>query len=306
MKLAVADLNDVPVLCLVDTPTQTLRLVPDSVITRGDEDPVRTALCDRQAWQALQRLESSNAKSRLETVDLDATGLRPPLKPGAIVCLASNYSSHMHEARLSRKSKHPWLFMKPSSSVSGPDATIVMPSADAAVDWEVELCVVIGRTCRRVGPSEALGYVAGFTVGNDVSLRVIDSLRETDGWDEFFSWMHGKWYDTFTPLGPWVVSSDEMLPQLPARLTLTVNGELKQDGLSSGMIFGVAESISFISSITTLGPGDVVMTGTPSGVGAPAGTFLKPGDLVEASIEGIGTLRSHVGSTNSGDWDCDR
>jgi 2-keto-4-pentenoate hydratase/2-oxohepta-3-ene-1,7-dioic acid hydratase in catechol pathway len=299
MKLAVVDVKGIAVLGLADPTAGTVHLIPESVVARGGE-PLLAAFADQRAWRNLLKFSSQAPRPGQETLDLATTRLLAPLQPGKIVCLASNYPSHMAEARIIRNSAEPWLFMKPDSSVIGTGGTIVLPQPDAAVDWEVELCAVIGQRCRAVNPDEAMSYVAGFTIGNDVSLRSIDKMRETDRWDEFFTWLHGKWYDSFTPLGPWMVSRDEMLTQLPARLTLTVNGELKQDGLSSDMIFGVAESVAFISSITTLNPGDVVMTGTPSGVGAVTGTFLQPGDLVEATIQGIGTLRSHVRASTTG------
>jgi 2-keto-4-pentenoate hydratase/2-oxohepta-3-ene-1,7-dioic acid hydratase in catechol pathway len=294
MKLVVADLNGIAALALVDESSGSARLIPESLVPRGG-DPLMLALRDSQCWARLQALDAS-ADPALTSVALEALKLRAPLRPGKLICLASNYASHMREAKLVRRSVRPWLFMKPSSAVIGPGGTIRLPFKDAAVDWEVELCAVIGLRCRDVAPEHAMSFVAGFTVGNDISLRTVDEMRPDDSWDHFFSWLSGKWHDSFSPIGPWLVSRDELLPQLPLQLSLSVNGEPRQDGSTSDMIFGLAESIAFISTIMTLDPGDVVMTGTPSGVGATDGTFLKPGDVVEAKIHGIGTLQNRVGA----------
>ncbi len=155
--------------------------------------------------------------------------------------------------------------------------------------------VVIGRTCRDVSEEEALEYVAGYTIVNDISDRKFtpNPGRKTRERDRFFDWMHGKWHDTFCPIGPCVLTAHGVDPQnLP--LELKVNGEVKQDATTASMVFPVAAVVSFLSRFVTLEPGDIISTGTPKGVGSATGQYLKPGDLVEASIGGIGVLSNPV------------
>jgi 2-keto-4-pentenoate hydratase/2-oxohepta-3-ene-1,7-dioic acid hydratase in catechol pathway len=164
------------------------------------------------------------------------------------------------------------------------------------IDWECELGVVIGRSCRDVTEADALSHVAGYTVVNDVSDRKFlpnpgRKLRERD---KFFDWMHGKWHDTFCPIGPCILSADAAIDPQTFPLRLTVNGDLKQNATTAQMVFPVAAVIAFLSGFLTLEPGDVIATGTPSGVGSSTGTYLRPGDLVVATIDGIGSLSSPV------------
>ena len=157
--------------------------------------------------------------------------------------------------------------------------------------------MVIGRHCRDVDEAEALEYVAGYTVVNDISDRKFtpNPGRKPRERDRFFDWLHGKWHDTFCPVGPCVLSADAVPDPQALTIRLTVNGETKQDGSTGQMIFPVAAVISFLSRFVTLEPGDLISTGTPSGVGSSTGIYLKPGDtVVEASIEGIGTLENPV------------
>ena len=295
MKLAVLSLADDCRLAIVNAAAATAVVVPEDLVPGGG-DPLVTALTTPGCWAGLQALAAApDGQAGLPVVSLATARICPPVqRPGKIICLASNYQAHMDEAGITRAGHDPWFFMKPGSSVIGPGEPIVLPYPQAPVDWEVELCAVIGRRCRRADPAQALDYLAGLTVGNDVSLRQLDAMRSTDTWDEFFAWQRGKWHDTFAPLGPWLVTPDELSSQFPLRLTLTVNGQLRQDGSTAEMITGLPELIAGISQVTALEPGDVIMTGTPSGVGASQNIFLKPGDVVEAAIDGIGALRNTV------------
>jgi 2-keto-4-pentenoate hydratase/2-oxohepta-3-ene-1,7-dioic acid hydratase in catechol pathway len=295
MKLAVLSLAERRRLALVNADAATATVVPDGLVPAG-ADPVIGALTAEGCWPRLTQLAAElDRQAGLQVVALDSARVCAPVqRPGKIVCLASNYQAHMDEAGLTRAGRDPWLFMKPGNSVIGPDEQIVIPYAHAPVDWEVELCAVMGTRCHRVSAAQALEHVAGVTIGNDVSLRQLDEMRSTDSWDNFFSWQHGKWYDSFTPLGPWIVTLDEIAKEFPLHLSLTVNSRPRQSGSTAEMILGLPAAIASISKITTLEPGDVIMTGTPSGVGAARNEFLEPGDLVEATIQGIGALRNKV------------
>jgi 2-keto-4-pentenoate hydratase/2-oxohepta-3-ene-1,7-dioic acid hydratase in catechol pathway len=295
MKLAVLSVAGRCRLAIVNAAAASAAVVPEDLVPGGGE-PLITALTTPGCWASLTALAAApGGPAGLPAVSLESARVCAPVRrPGKIICLASNYQAHMDEAGITRAGHDPWFFMKPGSAVIGPGEQIVMPGPRAPVDWEVELCAVIGRHCRRAEPAAALDYVAGLTVGNDVSLRQLDAMRSTDTWDEFFTWQLGKWHDTFAPLGPWLVTPDELAGRFPLRLTLTVNGQLRQDGSTAELITGLPELIAGISQVTALEPGDVIMTGTPSGVGASQNLFLRPGDLVEAAIDGIGTLRNTV------------
>jgi len=208
---------------------------------------------------------------------LDGVKLLAPCAPSKIVCLGLNYRKHAEETGLPIPSL-PLIFLKPPSAVIGPDDNIVLPRDYKRVDYEGELGIVIGRRAKDVAKSEAKDYVLGYTCFNDVSER---HAQSSDG-----QWARAKGFDTFAPIGPWVeteVSPDDL------KLETYLNGEIRQSARTSDLIFGVAELVSFISGVMTLLPGDVIATGTPSGIGP-----MKPGDVVEVSIERIGTLRNYV------------
>jgi 5-carboxymethyl-2-hydroxymuconate isomerase len=214
--------------------------------------------------------------------------LGPPLRPGKVVAIGLNYRMHADESGVQAPTR-PLVFAKFPSSVIGPSAPIVIDRALAErVDWEVELAVVIGRRMRNVSEADALDYIFGYTVANDVSAR---DVQFSDG-----QWTRGKSFDTFCPLGPVVVTPDELGPIDDLRLATRVNDELMQDDTTANMIFGVPELLSFCSHSFTLEPGDVVLTGTPDGCGEfmDPPRSLAPGDVVEVSIEGIGVLRNEV------------
>lgn len=227
--------------------------------------------------------------------------LLPPIPtPGKILMLARNYPEHSVEQgdiAAEREETFPYIFLKPPSAFSGPGDPIVIPSVSPKqIDWECELGVVIGRTCRHVTEAEALDYVAGYTVVNDISDRGFkpNPGRKTRERDAFFDWLHGKWHDSFCPVGPCLLSSDAVPDPQDLSLKLTVNGHLHQESSTSQMIFPVAAIIAFASSLMTLEPGDLIATGTPSGVGKAKGLFLNPGDQVVAEILEIGKLRNPV------------
>ena len=228
--------------------------------------------------------------------------LAPLPRPGKIICLAGNYAEHVREGgreAYGRNETTPWLFLKPHTTVIGPEEPIRLPKRlGIHVDWECELGVVIGAVCKDVHAVRALDYVAGYTVFNDISARAIEPplQRKLRDRDPFHDWLHGKWFDTFGPMGPCIALKDEIADPQNLHLELRYNGEVRQNANTGQMIYSVAELIEFISAIMTLEPGDVISTGTPSGIGRTTGTFLKDGDVLEAEIECIGVLRNPVRS----------
>jgi 2-keto-4-pentenoate hydratase/2-oxohepta-3-ene-1,7-dioic acid hydratase in catechol pathway len=214
-----------------------------------------------------------------------------PVVPSAIYAIGLNYRAHAAEMKVDLP-QYPVVFMKSPSSLLDPDAPIVLPRhlRSDRVDYECELAVVIGKTCKNVSAAEALDYVLGYTCGNDVSAR--DWQKDLGGGQ----WVKGKGFDTFCPLGPVLVTADCIPnPQiLPIRTLL--NGEVRQESFTGDMIFTVAELIEFLSGSTTLQPGTVILTGTPSGVGAASvpQRFLQAGDEVVIDISGIGRLQNSV------------
>ena len=221
---------------------------------------------------------------------LDATGLRvgPPLaRIGKIVCIGLNYHDHARETGAEPPAE-PVVFMKAPDTVVGPHDTVLVPRRSLKTDWEVELAVVIGRTARYLGSvEEGLAHVAGYAVAHDVSEREFQ-IERGGTWDK------GKNCETFNPLGPWLVTADEVRDPQDLSLKLWVNGELKQDGTTAEQIFSVGEVVRYLSQFMTLYPGDVINTGTPAGValGAPEPKpFLGSGDVVELEIEGLGRQR---------------
>ncbi|MGW4908031.1 fumarylacetoacetate hydrolase family protein [Streptomyces sp. NPDC004270] len=221
---------------------------------------------------------------------LDATGLRvgPPLgRIGKIVCIGLNYHDHARETGAEPPAE-PVIFFKAADTVVGPHDTVLVPRGSVKTDWEVELAVVIGRTARYLADDEdPLAYVAGYAVAHDVSEREFQ-IERGGTWDK------GKNCETFNPLGPWLVTADEVGDPQALSLKLWVNGELKQDGTTGEQIFSVAEVVRYVSQFMVLYPGDVINTGTPAGValGAPEPKpFLRGGDVVELEIAGLGRQR---------------
>jgi 2-keto-4-pentenoate hydratase/2-oxohepta-3-ene-1,7-dioic acid hydratase in catechol pathway len=229
------------------------------------------------------------------TFPLKDVQLLAPLEPRQdLIALGLNYKTHVAETTGATKQvappKQPILFGKAATSVIGPDAEIrIDPKVTSQVDWEVELAVVIGRTGRDIKAERALDHIFGYSVANDVSAR---DLQFLDGGQ----WYRGKSLDTFCPLGPWIVTTDELGDARGLRLTLRVNGVTKQDASTDDLIFSVPEIIASASSGRTLYPGDVLLTGTPGGVGfsRQPPEFLSAGDVVEAEISRIGLLRNRI------------
>ena len=211
----------------------------------------------------------------------------PVHRPSKIICLGINYADHKTEGGFELPEK-PLLFSKTPNTLCGPFDPIILPRSSKQVDWEVELTVVIGKTSRRVDRKDAMDCIAGFTVSNDVSGR-----------DAQFSdsqWFRGKSFDTFAPLGPGIVTIDELGDVQNLKLTSFVNGTIMQDGNTKDMVFDVPYIIEYISEDITLVPGDVILTGTPAGVGIfrDPPVVLKAGDVVECSIEKIGSIKNEV------------
>ena len=208
---------------------------------------------------------------------LEEVELLAPVRPAKIIALGKNYRDHAAEMGSDVPSE-PLIFLKPPTTVIGPGEPILLPEVSARVDYEGELAVVIGRRARHVPREEALRYVLGYTCANDVTARDLQRKDE--------QWTRAKGFDTFCPLGPWIVTDLD-----PGRLTVEtrVNGEVRQRGNTADLVFDVPHLVAYISRVMTLEPGDVILTGTPAGVGP-----LQAGDVVEVEIEGIGVLRNLV------------
>ncbi|MDQ4139792.1 MAG: fumarylacetoacetate hydrolase family protein [Bacteroidota bacterium] len=232
----------------------------------------------------LQAWADANAASAPEVSA--ETRLGPPIaRPSKIICIGLNYSDHAKETNAATP-QEPIVFFKATSSLVGPNDDLIIPKNSEKTDWEVELAVVIGKKTSYVEESEALDYVAGYALHNDYSERAFQLERGGQ-------WVKGKSCDTFAPLGPFLATKDEVADVHNLRLWLTVNGEKKQDGNTSNLIFNVPFVVSYLSQFMTLLPGDIISTGTPAGVGLgfKPPQYLKPGDVVELGIEGLGTSK---------------
>jgi len=223
----------------------------------------------------------------LEPASLPAVGTNPRLGPpvakvGKFLCIGLNYSDHAAETN-SPIPAEPILFMKATSAITGPDDPVIIPRDSEKTDWEVELGVVIGREVRYIDEAEALDAVAGYCVINDVSERAFQLERSGQ-------WVKGKSADSFGPMGPYLVTRDEVADPQKLRLWLEVDGKRFQDGSTETMVFGVAHLISYVSRFMSLQPGDVISTGTPPGVGMgqKPQIFLRPGNVIRLGVEGLG------------------
>ncbi len=234
---------------------------------------------------------------RVRAIDVDSLSVvmtEPRLGPcvgkiGKFMCIGLNYADHAAESNLPIP-EHPILFMKANSAIVGPNDDVVMPRGSTHTDWEVELGVVIGKACKYVSEADALDYVAGYCVCNDVSERHFQTKLTGQ-------WTKGKSCDTFGPTGPWLVTRDEIGDVQNLDMHLDVNGKRMQTGSTKTMIFTVAQIVSHLSQLFTLHPGDVISTGTPPGVGMgkkPDPVYLKAGDTMEVHIQGLGTQRQTV------------
>jgi len=254
----------------------------------------------RELWNWVRsRDEASLAELAIDVSEVQL--LVPIGEPKKLLLLAGNYTDHIAERgglSVEREATFPYVFMKPATTtLTNPGDPIVIPQVSPdQIDWECELGVIIGRTCRNVEEADALAYVAGYTVVNDISDRKFtpNPDRKPRERDKFFDWQHGKWHDTFCPMGPCIATVDSINDPQDLEIELSVNGQTKQKSSTSKMIFPVAAIVSFLSRFVTLEPGDIISTGTPSGVGSSTNTFLRPGDSVNATISGIGMLENPV------------
>jgi len=249
--------------------------------------------------QRLAEWLSQNEPTSADLAIKDASILTPIPRPNKLMLLAGNYAKHIEEGgenAVERAQTYPYVFMKPASTTlnhHGGEIPVPAVSPDN-IDWECELGVVIGKKAKDVSEAEALDFVAGYTVVNDISDRGFrpNPERKERSRDKFFDWQHGKWHDGSCPVGPCIATPTTISDPQNLPLKLTVNGEVHQDANTAMQIFPVAAVIEFISSFVTLEPGDIISTGTAAGVGHAKGVHLKAGDQVEASIEGIGALKN--------------
>jgi len=227
--------------------------------------------------------------------------LAPLQRPGKLICIAGNFQKHIEEGGGKRVNKDiivPKLFIKPSSAIIGPGAAVTLPPvAEKSTDWELELAVVIGKRGRDIPYAQALDYVAGYSVINDISGRSMDwnvAGRTPGGFDEFFDWLNGKWIDGFAAWGPWITTTDDVPNPSDLSMELKVNEKVWQKGNTGDMIFNFAEIISFASQFMTWEPGDVIASGTLDGTGDAAGVYLKAGDTMYGTVGHLGTLVTPV------------
>ncbi|MHA1864506.1 MAG: fumarylacetoacetate hydrolase family protein [Candidatus Thorarchaeota archaeon] len=275
--------------------------IPDAASYFGRKYHVRgqnfpTTMMDLLQWdsgievvrQIVTRYEQTPLDERMMAYPLDSVTFEAPvLRPGKIIALGKNYLEHIKETG-SETPEFPIIFAKFPSCVIGPNDSIPMPKISDKIDWEVELAIVIGKTCKDVNESKALEYIAGYTIVNDVTAR---DLQRGDG-----QWIRGKSLDSFCPMGPCIVTQDELGDAQGLKMYTKINGEMKQDSSTSNMMFNVPQILAHLSKAFTLEPGDVIATGTPSGVGfvRDPPEFLKAGDTIEQYIEKIGYLRNSV------------
>jgi 2,4-diketo-3-deoxy-L-fuconate hydrolase len=239
----------------------------------GNDGPRRL-----NAW-----LESN--QGRLPKVSASTRLGAPFLRPSKIICIGLNFLKHAQESNMPAP-KEPIIFFKATSALTGPNDALVIPKNSVKTDWEVELAFVIGKRASYVDEAQAMEHVAGFCLHNDYSEREFQLERNGQ-------WVKGKSCDTFAPIGPWLVTSDEVPNYNKLGMWLKVNGKVMQDGNTDDMIFGVPHLVSYLSQFMTLLPGDVISTGTPAGVGLgfKPPIYLNPGDVVELGIEGLGTQK---------------
>lgn len=207
---------------------------------------------------------------------------------GKFICIGLNYADHAAESGL-EVPPEPVIFMKATSAICGPNDPVIIPKGSEKTDWEVELGVVIGKRAKYVSEERAMDYVAGYCLINDVSERAFQS-------EHAGQWTKGKSADNFGPIGPWLVTRDEIANPQDLAMWLSVNGEKRQNGSSRTMVYGVAHCVAYLSRFMSLHPGDIISTGTPPGVGMGMDpqTYLKPGDVIELGIEGLGEQRQDV------------
>lgn len=236
----------------------------------------------------LIRLAEALKKGTLPEISTPGRLGCPVHRPSKIICIGLNYAKHAHETNAPIP-KEPIIFFKSPSAINGPDDQVMIPKNSKKTDWEVELAVVIGKRANYVPEADAMNYVAGYCLHNDVSEREFQTERGGQ-------WVKGKSADTFAPLGPWLVTKDEITDVHNLRLWLKLNGKTVQDSNTNDLIFNIPYLVSYVSQFMSLMPGDIISTGTPSGVGLGMNpqVFLKEGDVMELGIEGLGTQRQEV------------
>ena len=234
-----------------------------------------------------------------EVVDLDSVALLAPLVPSVIWCAAANYTDHVAEmsGRTLAPKEHstPYFFLKPGRhTVLGPDDPVVYPADSRALDWEAEIGVIIGRSAYRVDAHDAMAYVAGYVIVNDLSARDLTRRSDPDGAHFGADWFRCKTFDGAAPIGPWITPRDAIADPHSLAIKLWVNDKIQQDSSSRYMWWTIPEQIAYLSRQVTLQPGDVIATGTPAGCGRPRGIYLEPGDRIRIEIEGLGVLCNEV------------
>jgi 2-keto-4-pentenoate hydratase/2-oxohepta-3-ene-1,7-dioic acid hydratase in catechol pathway len=265
-------------------------LLPATMLDLIDGGPALWAVA-QEAWQygrgLVDRLDPAELRERRVARPLARTRLLAPIpRPRKnIFCMGRNYAEHAAE-RGAAVPELPVFFTKPPTTVIGPGAGIVHHAVTQALDYEVELAVIVGRAGRDFAEKDALAHVFGYTVLNDVTARDLQKAHQ--------QWFKGKSLDTFCPMGPVLVTADEVPDPQALGIRLRVNGQVRQEATTGQMIFGVAALLSTLAAGLTLEPGDILATGTPSGVGAATGAYLKVGDQVEAEIDGLGSLTNPV------------
>ena len=254
-------------------------------------------------WEAAdKKLAALAGDADTKSSALDWSQLQAPVRPAAIYCAGANYSDHVTEMNAAQgkgpePDPHtlglkPWHFIKSAHAITGPGAAVKIPPESKKMDWEVELGAIIGKTAKRVSEADALKYVAGYTVSNDLSARDLGWRPPVPNTSPFYSdWLAHKSFDGSAPIGPWIVPASDVGDPQNLGIRLSVNGVVKQDSNTKNMIYTLAEQIAQLSLRITLYPGDLIMTGTPAGVGAGRNEFLKPGDNLELWCEGVGTLK---------------
>ncbi|WP_432572575.1 fumarylacetoacetate hydrolase family protein [Kineococcus sp. SYSU DK005] len=266
---------------------------PAALLPDGRALDLSGVLDAHRPWSAEDLAAAGAAVRSGDLPELDLTGRRigaPLPRPGTVVCIGLNYRDHAQETGAAIPAE-PVVFLKSSSTVVGPHDTVLVPRGSTKTDYEVELGVVIGRRARYLASAEeALEHVAGYVVSHDVSEREFQ-LERGGQWDK------GKSCETFNPLGPWFVTADEVPDPGALGLRTRVNGELRQDGSTRDLVFGVGEVVRYLSHFTVLEPGDLVNTGTPAGValGRPdPKPYLRAGDVVECEVDGLGSTRNEL------------
>jgi 2-keto-4-pentenoate hydratase/2-oxohepta-3-ene-1,7-dioic acid hydratase in catechol pathway len=239
-------------------------------------------------------VEVSGLAESKKVAPVPKNAIAAPYRPERIYCAASNYIEHANEmgtVLAGKAESKPYMFIKLSNTIIGPNEDILMPAETCQLDWEIELAAIIGRPGRRISTERALDHLAGYSIVNDISAR---DLNVRGDYPFKFDWFQGKCHDTFAPFGPWIVPVASIADPQAVEMQLSVNGQIMQKDSTKNMIWTLREQIAYLSTIVTLQAGDVIATGTPTGVGMARGIYLKPGDVIVASIDGIGCLTNKV------------